>query len=138
MAVLKRFSYDNIVEHNPTAPDPVEGGGGGGGSSARIYQCNVSEGTEIHIPKNGYAEVSLENISDFETAEQVDPSAFMGRNVSLVGWTIDETNKFVTVSGVSVLETMTDGLPPTITINDINNTSSQLDPLSVYIYILVF
>lgn len=29
MAVLKRFSYDNIVEHNPTAPDPVEGGGGG-------------------------------------------------------------------------------------------------------------
>ena len=31
MAVLKRFSYDNIVEHNPTAPDPVEGGGGSGG-----------------------------------------------------------------------------------------------------------
>ena len=33
MAVLKRFSYDNIVEHNPTAPDPVDydGGGGSGG-----------------------------------------------------------------------------------------------------------
>lgn len=31
MAVLKKFSYDNIVEHNPTAPDPVEGGGGGAG-----------------------------------------------------------------------------------------------------------
>jgi len=27
MGTLKRFSYDNIVEHNPTAPDPVEGGG---------------------------------------------------------------------------------------------------------------
>ena len=32
MGTLKRFSYDNIVEHNPTAPDPVEGGGEGGGA----------------------------------------------------------------------------------------------------------
>lgn len=33
MGVLKRFSYDNIVIHDPTAPDPVdyEGGGEGGG-----------------------------------------------------------------------------------------------------------
>ncbi len=39
MAVLKRFSYDNIVEHNPTAPDPVDydgGGGSGGETPARI------------------------------------------------------------------------------------------------------
>ena len=35
MGTLKRFSYDNIVEHNPTAPDPVdyEGGGEGGDGS---------------------------------------------------------------------------------------------------------
>lgn len=38
MAVLKRFSYDNIVEHNPTAPDPVEGGGGG--SSCGLFIIN--------------------------------------------------------------------------------------------------
>lgn len=33
MGVLKRFSYDNIVIHDPTAPDPVDydGGGEGGG-----------------------------------------------------------------------------------------------------------
>lgn len=32
MGTLKRFSYDNIVIHDPTAPDPVdyEGGGEGG------------------------------------------------------------------------------------------------------------
>ena len=39
MGTLKRFSYDNIVIHDPTAPDPVdydgggEGGGSGGGGS---------------------------------------------------------------------------------------------------------
>lgn len=37
MAVLKRFSYDNIVEHNPTAPDPVEGSGGGEGTPNVIF-----------------------------------------------------------------------------------------------------
>ena len=43
MAVLKRFSYDNIVEHNPTAPDPVEGGGGSGGDGLFI----------IHVTQEG-------------------------------------------------------------------------------------
>lgn len=43
MAVLKRFSYDNIVEHNPTAPDPVDydGGGDGGGTETVIFDQNA-------------------------------------------------------------------------------------------------
>lgn len=56
MAVLKRFSYDNIVEHNPTAPDPVdyngggsggEGGGSGGDSLfiIRVTMTSDDEGT---------------------------------------------------------------------------------------------
>lgn len=46
MAVLKRFSYDNIVEHNPTAPDPVDYEGGGGGSGGVFFVHVTGEWSE--------------------------------------------------------------------------------------------
>lgn len=52
MAVLKRFSYDNIVEHNPTAPDPVEGGGeGGGDGGAGVFLVTFVDGDTLTCDK---------------------------------------------------------------------------------------
>lgn len=57
MAVLKRFSYDNIVEHNPTAPDPVEGGGSGGGGIMYINSLPPNADGETLTPDKTFAEV---------------------------------------------------------------------------------
>lgn len=69
MAVLKRFSYDNIVEHNPTAPDPVdydggeggEGGEGGGGSGGGVKPTGIDMGirTSDAITIAPFANVSV-------------------------------------------------------------------------------
>lgn len=56
MAVLKRFSYDNIVEHNPTAPDPVQGGGG----SLNIEQVSYYNSESKTIPAGGIENVELQ------------------------------------------------------------------------------
>ena len=57
MGTLKRLSYDNIVEHNPTAPDPVEGGGEGGGSMPKTY---FGGSYTVDIPRSIPASAAIE------------------------------------------------------------------------------
>lgn len=62
MAVLKRFSYDNIVEHNPNAPDPVDYEGGG--VALDVDQLSYSNTESVTIAGGDIASVTLDTLSD--------------------------------------------------------------------------
>lgn len=79
MAVLKRFSYDNIVEHNPNAPDPVdyEGGGegGGDGGSWKYYVVHSEDFTYLYLKDSAGNFVSYDQfINDIAAVAFVDAS----------------------------------------------------------------
>ena len=65
MGTLKRFSYDNIVIHDPTAPDPVdydgggEGGGEGGCTCVKASYIVFLSNDEILKYRDGETDVAL-------------------------------------------------------------------------------
>lgn len=63
MAVLKRFSYDNIVEHNPTAPDPVDYDGGGEGGW-KYYVVLDEEAGWLYLKDSAGNDVSYDQFLD--------------------------------------------------------------------------
>ena len=112
MAVLKRFSYDNIVEHNPTAPDPVEGGGGSGGGEFIIHVTSEeSEEGTVYTADKTFTEImsaisagafpimmhTSDTVADFLTCSRYDDTSitFVQSNVTMQSRAGSETLELI-------------------------------------------
>ena len=124
MAVLKRFSYDNIVEHNPTAPDPVEGGGGSGGETTP----RIIVGGSITVFYDGSltaGQTSLSLDSNAEPMKNPDPSNYISLTIltSIEYGTLKEY-----FNGYSIKGTMDD--TPNGLVVELSDVSSNIQNLA--------